>query len=125
MDRLLRLKVAGSGALLLATAAYHAFGYRQFGGRLASYSVPSELVAAAGALWLFFSWHLAVIGLAALAAAVSGAGWLRPVVLFCGVVAMGDFLWVLSLAGWFPGTVLLLLAALGLLVGGYMWRPHP
>ncbi len=119
---MLRAKVAGSGLLLLVTAALHASGYRQLGARLASASVPPELAEALTGTWLFFSWHLLVLGVAALWAAISGAGWLRPVLLFCGVVAIGDFLWVLSVAGWFPGTVLLLLAGLGLLVGGYLWR---
>lgn len=122
MSRLLRAKVAGSGALLLVTAAYHATGYRSIAGQLDGSALPPELAAALGGLWLFFSWHLAAVGLAALGAAVSGSPWLRPVVLFCGLVALVDLLWVLGLAGWFPGTLLLLLAALGLLVGGFLWR---
>lgn len=117
-----RAKVGGSGLLLLVTGAYHASGSRALGAELAASSLSAELTAALGALWLFFSWHLLVIGLGAVMAALSGAGWLRPVLLFGGAVTIGDFLWVLSLAGWFPGTVLLLLAGFGLLVGGYAWR---
>ncbi len=122
MDGLLRAKVAGSGMLLLVTAGYHATGYRGIAGQLAASGLPPELAAGLGGLWLFFSWHLAAVGLAALGAAVGGKAWLRPVILFCGLVALVDFLWVLSFAGWFPGTLLLLLAALGLLIGGSLWR---
>lgn len=121
MKNLARIKIGGVGGLLLVTAIYHASGYRGVSSRLVSSSLSSELATILGGLWLFFSWHLLVVGLAVVWAAVSGAARWRPVLLFLGLVAIGDFLWVLRMAGWFPGTVLLLLAGLGLLVGGSMW----
>ncbi len=118
----IRAKVGGSGGLLLATAALHASGYRGVMSHLESGSLPAELVTVMGGLWIFFSWHLAALGVAALLAAISGAACLRPAILFCGGVALLDFLFVFRLTGWFPGTILMLLAALGLLVGGYLWK---
>ncbi len=119
---MVRAKVAGSGVLLLATAALHGTGYRSVASHFEDASLPAELVTVMGGLWIFFSWHLAVVGVAALLAALSGAAWLRPAVLFCGVVALLDFLFVFRLTGWFPGTILMLLAALGLLVGAWLWK---
>lgn len=119
--RMVRAKVAGSGVLLLATAALHGTGYPTIASKIAGSSLPAELVTVMGGLWVFFSWHLAVVGIAAIFAAVAGSVWLRPALFFCGAVALIDFLFVFRLTGWFPGTVLMLLAALGLLVGAYLW----
>ena len=121
MPQMLRAKVAGSGALLLIAAGLHGADLQRVTEAVAA--LPPDLAAMTRGLWLFFSWHLAVLGLAALAGAGSGWPMLRSVLFFCGLVAAGDFLWVFALTGWGVDTVLMLLAALGLLVGGAFWRP--
>ncbi|MDX1501000.1 MAG: hypothetical protein R3325_01470, partial [Thermoanaerobaculia bacterium] len=89
VPQMVRAKVAGSGALLLIIAAYHGSGYSRVAEAAAS--LPENLAAMTGGLWLFFSWHLTVLGVAALLTAVVGRVWARPVLLFCAFVTAGDF----------------------------------
>ncbi len=118
----IRAKVGGAGGLLLATAALHATGYRSVMSHVEGGSLPPELVAVVGGLWMFFSWHLFAVGVAAVLAAIVGSTWLRPAILFCAVVTLIDFWLLFRVTGWFPGTILILLAGLGLLVGGWYWK---
>lgn len=118
-----RIIAAVGGILLLIIAVYHGSGVQWFDSMLSSSSLSPDLVRALNGLWLFFSWHMLVLCVPPIWAAAVGRSWFRPVLLFCGAVTLGDFIWVLWLAGWFPGTVILVVAALCLLTSGYFWEP--
>lgn len=122
MSRLSRLLAAIGGGILVATALYHGLGYPQFSSGLMSSSLESSLARALASLWLFFSWHLFVVGVPPVWASARAAAQARPVLVFCGVVALGDFVWVLAVAGFFLGTALLFLAALCLLASAALWH---
>ncbi len=100
-----------SGLLLLAVAYLHSTGTNRLREALSSSNVPEFFEEALPTIWLFFSWHLAVIAIPLLWASLTGPRWFLPASIFCAAVALGDFFWVYSVAGWFPGTVLLLLVA--------------
>ena len=108
------------GFLLLVTAAYHGSGILEIASELEALSLPEPLVKALSGLWIFFSWHLVVVAAAALLVSFRAPGWARWPLLFCGVVAFGDFLLVLKVSGWFAGTLLLSVAAACLLVGSIL-----
>jgi len=110
--------VAAGAVVLLATAAFHASGHGDVARQAAASSLEPFLAAALPTLWLFFSWHLAAVALGVVASLFAAAATTRAVALGCGFVAAVDFLWVLSLAGFFAGTALLVLASLLLLAGG-------
>ena len=76
--------------------------------------VPDFFREALPLLWLFFSWHLVAIAVPLLLAAVTNPRWFFPVSIFCGLVAMGDFFWGYQVAGWFPGSFILLLVVAAL-----------
>lgn len=105
-----------SGILLLATAYLHSTGTNDVRRVLSDAEVQGFFAEALPVIWLFFSWHLVAIAVPMLWAAITNPGWFLPALVFCGLVALGDFLWVYSVAGWFPGTVILLLVFVALLV---------
>ncbi len=117
-----RIVAALAGALLVTTAIYHGSGFDGLASMLRTSSLEPQFVPAISGLWLFFSWHLLVLSAPPIWAAVTGRPWYRPVLLFCGVVALGDFSAVLWAAGWFPGTVILLVIVFCFLVSGYFWE---
>lgn len=94
--------------LLLIVAYYHSTGHAAIVSAVNASNMDAFFIAAAPALWMFFSWHLAVMALALSWGAVSNAIWLRAACIFVALVSIGDFFFVFSLAGWFPGTYLLL-----------------
>ncbi len=109
--------LAGLSALFLLVDAYlHSTETGAIREALAGAEIPEFFAQALPMIWLFFSWHLVVFALPLLWAAISNPTWFLPASIFCGVVALGDFFWVYSVAGWFPGTAILLLvvAALGI-----------
>ncbi|MDJ0656138.1 MAG: hypothetical protein QNJ40_18390 [Xanthomonadales bacterium] len=67
-------------------------------------------------IWLFFSWHLIVLSIPLLWASIAKPAWFLQAAFFCGLVALGDFFWVYSVTGWFPGTVLLSIVVASLAV---------
>lgn len=104
-----------SGLLLLVDAYLHSTGAAPVREALAGAEIPEFFAQALPIIWLFFSWHLVVVAVPLLWASITNPPWFLPASIFCGVVALGDFFWVYSVGGWFPGTVVLLLvvAALG------------
>jgi len=108
--------------LLVATAYYHSTGLAGLEDALSNTSLPIFLVEGIPVLWLFFSWHLFVVAVPLLWLAVRLPNWSVPVALFCGVVVLGDFLWVFSVAGWFPGTIVLAVIAVSILLASIMLK---
>jgi len=103
-----------SGLLLLVDAYLHSTGTYRVKEVLNTTQIPEFFAQAFPILWLFFSWHLVVIAVPLLWASITSPRWFLPASAFCGVVVLGDFFWVYSVAGWFPGTVVLLLAVVSL-----------
>lgn len=104
-----------SGLLLLVDAYLHSTGTAAVREALTGDQVPEFFAHALPIIWLFFSWHLVAMAAPLLWASITNPSWFLPATFFCGLVALGDFFWVYSAAGWFPGTVVLFLvvAALG------------
>lgn len=120
-----RFLAALGGLLLLATAALHGSGYGGISAAIAEAPVDAFVRDVVPSLWLFFSWHLAALAVAAMVAAFLGATHLRPLLWFAAVVAFVDMLWVFTLAGVFIGTALLALAALCLVAAAARWSAGP
>jgi hypothetical protein len=72
-------------------------------------------------IWLFFSWHLVALAFGLGWASIRGSSSGRPLVWFIAVLACADTLFVFSLAGFFAGTALLSVAAIGLVVAAARW----
>ncbi|MBT8052835.1 MAG: hypothetical protein HKN57_06755 [Xanthomonadales bacterium] len=108
--------------LLVGTAYYHSTGLAGLEEAISDTSLPTFLAKGIPILWLFFSWHLIVVSVPLLWLAVRLPNWSVPVALFCGVVVLGDFMWVFSVAGWFPGTIVLAAVAAGILMASIMLK---
>lgn len=115
------LSLVGS-LVLVATALFHGSGIGDIRAALGDSSLAPFFVGLFGGLWLFFAWHLVVIALPPLYVAMRRLPGARAIVAFCGLVAFGDFVWVVSLAGFFPGSIALLLGSLCLLAAAGAWR---
>jgi hypothetical protein len=116
--------VVVASTILVATAAFHATGYSSVARQVASSSLSPFFKRALPPIWLFFSWHLVAIALAVSAASFSRlAAVARPILLAAAVVVAVDFLWVLSIAGLFAGTILLLTASACLFAAGWLHAP--
>lgn len=109
---LVRILSGLCGILLLVTAYYHSTGFEGVNSALASSGLSGFYAEALSMQWLFFSWHLAALSVPLIWAALSNPGWFFPATIFCLAVTFGDFLWVFSVAGWFPGTYILFGVAL-------------
>ena len=106
--------------LLLATSYFHSTGLAGLEDALSNTSLPTFLIEGIPILWLFFSWHLFVVAVPLLWLAVRLPSWSLPIALFCGVVVLGDFIWVFSVAGWFPGTIALAVVAASILLASIL-----
>jgi hypothetical protein len=103
------------GVLLLIVAYLHSLGFEDLNATLASSGVSGFFAEALPMQWLFFSWHLSVIAVLLIWVALSSPKWSLPAAIFCTAITFGDFLWVFSVAGWFPGTMILFGVAVVLL----------
>ena len=117
-----RILTALSAILLLVTAYYHSTGLESVVQAVESVSLPPFLSQAIPGLWVFFSWHLTVLAVPLLWAATQVPSWFLPATVFCGVVVLGDFVLIYRIAGWFPGTGLLLFTAICLLTVSIMLK---
>lgn len=120
MAAISRALVGLGGLLLLATAYLHSTGLEPLEQALSTAALPEFFADAIPVQWLFFSWHLLVLAAVLLTAAAAHPRWYLPAVAFCGLVTLGDFFWVFHVAGWFPGTVVLLGVAALLLVAAVL-----
>ena len=101
---------------MLADAYLHSTGTSEVRQALSGADVPAFFAEALPTIWLFFSWHLVVVAIPLLWASVRNPPWFLQASIFCGFVALVDFFWVYSVAGWFPGTLVLLLVVAGLMI---------
>lgn len=105
------LGVVGS-LLLLITAAFHASGFPQVNEAISHSDVSAFLRRAVPGLWLHFSIHLTLLGVAGIWGSFRGAGASRSIFIFLAAAVAIDTAIVLMLAGFFAGVVLLGAAAL-------------
>ena len=116
--------LAGLASLLLAaTGLFHATGYRGVVEIVADPAFGEFYGRALPGVWIFFSWHLIALALAAAWAAARGAAGARPLLVFLALVAAGDTVFVATGAGpLFAGTLMLAAAALSLAIAAVRWR---
>ena len=120
MITLARILAGISGLLLLATAYLHSTGTSMVRNALSGQEISEFLMQALPTIWMVFSWHLAVMAVPLLVTAFLKTRWLFVITIFCGTVALGDFFWVFSAAGWFPGTYLLISVVLLLVISAIL-----
>jgi hypothetical protein len=120
MKHLPRLLVGLASIVLLATAAFHATGHALVAREVAASGMAPFVKNTLPLLWLFFSWHLVAVALGAIAALLAQPATTKPVAIACSLVVAVDFGWVVSIAGLFAGSALLLVAAMLLLAGGLL-----
>jgi len=114
--------LAGIAAIVLvATAAFHATGYRAIVDGVSASALSPFFRRALPGIWLFFSWHLVALAFGLGWASIRGSSSARPLVWFIALLASADTLFVFSLAGFFAGTALLSFAAIGLIVAAVRW----
>ena len=114
--------LAGIAAIVLvATAAFHATGYRPIVDGVSASALSPFFRRALPGIWLFFSWHLVALAVGLGWASIRGSSSARPLVWFIAVIVCVDTLFVFSLAGLFAGTVLLSFAAIGLVIAAVRW----
>lgn len=114
--------IAGIAAVgFLATAGLHATGYSMVAD-LAK-QAPAEFRALAPALWLAFSFDLAIVGLIIGVVALRPSGVGRVVLLIAGMCPIGAAGLQLIFLGFIPPTALLLgIGALSLMAAGVLPR---
>lgn len=105
------LTVAGA-MVLLSIAVFHATGTPLVSRALTRANVTPFVRDAMPKLWLFFSWHLIALALAALGSTRTPPATTRLILTGAALVAIVDVGWVVSVAGIFAGSVLLLLGAI-------------
>ena len=103
-----RILAALGGLLLVAVSILHYTGYADLQKVLSTVEITGFFGQAIPTIWLVFSWHLIVIAIPVLWSALFQPSWYVPALIFCSLVTLGDFFWVFSAVGWFPGTIALL-----------------
>ncbi|MDP9191373.1 MAG: hypothetical protein M3P06_06705 [Acidobacteriota bacterium] len=116
-----RILAALAATVLVATAAFHATGYSALADSVTASAISPFFQKALPGIWLFFSWHLIALAMGLAWASLRGSSSARPLVTFIALLACADTLFVLSLAGLFAGTLLLVGAALCLVVASVRW----
>ena len=116
-----RLLTSFAASVLVLTAAFHATGYGALSESVATSAISPFFQKALPGIWLFFSWHLVALAVGLAWASLRGGGSARPLVTFIAVLACGDTLFVLSVAGIFAGTLLLAGAAICLVIASVRW----
>ncbi|HUO84822.1 MAG TPA: hypothetical protein VM534_06870, partial [Thermoanaerobaculia bacterium] len=116
-----RILAAIAAIALAATAAFHATGYQDIVEAVSATEMSRFFRDVLPGIWLFFSWHLLALAL--------GLGWavlradrsVRALVTFIAGLVCVDTLFVFSLAGLFPGTLLLFGAAICTVIAAVRW----
>lgn len=116
-----RILTSVAAIVLIATAAFHATGYRALASSPGLSALSPFFQKSLPGIWLFFSWHLVALALGLAWASVRGARSARPLVTFIAVLACVDTLFVFSLAGVFAGTLLLAVAASCAVIASVRW----
>ena len=120
--QLSRALIALAAVTLLVTAAIHATGYRAVAAAVSTSAVSPFFRHVLPGVWLFFSWHLVALGLGLVLVAFVGSAQMKPLLWFISVVVLVDTLFVLAIAGVFPGTILLGVAVVLLAVASFLAR---
>jgi hypothetical protein len=116
-----RLLAGAAAIVLLATAAFHATGYRSIMDGVQASSLSPFFRRVLPGIWLFFSWHLVALALGLGWASIRGSSSARSLVWFIAVLVCADTFFVVSLAGFFAGTALLSAAAISLVIAAVRW----
>lgn len=116
-----RILTSVAAIVLIATAAFHATGYRALAGSPGLSAMSPFFRKSLPGIWLFFSWHLTALALGLVWASVGGGRSARPLVTFIALMVCVDTLFVFSLAGVFAGTVLLAVAASCAVIASIRW----
>jgi hypothetical protein len=114
-----KLVLAGSAVLVLS-ALLHGSGYVKVTRAMAKSDAAENLVAAFKALWLMYSFHLALLGIVFYEA--SRAGRARRLVLLGALITASDAVIMFHFIGVFIGTIALTAATLLLLAGGFLLK---
>ena len=98
MTTVLRILSGVCGVLLLVTAYYHSTGFEEVNSTLVSAGVSGFFAEALPKQWLFFSWHLAVLSVPLIWAALRQPGWFLPATTFLYgksrlVIFFGSMVW--------------------------------
>ena len=126
MDRLGRIAARAGAVILLLTSAVHGTAFPDALAEVANPPVDQFMNDLLPGMWLFFSWHLAVLAMAVLWVSGRRGAESRTLLAFAVAVTAGDAVWIGSLAGWlFFGTLLIAAAAALLLNAMLRWRPTP
>ncbi len=111
-----------AAAILLLTSAVHGTAFPGALAEVADPPVDQFMNNLLPGMWLFFSWHLAVVAMAVLLVSRRRRCESRAVLGFAATVTAADAVWVGSLAGWlFFGTLLIALAAALLIIATLRW----
>jgi hypothetical protein len=120
--KLSRWMSGAAGIIMIAMAALHAIGYKPLAEQLGSSGIQSAWLGGVKGLWLVFSFHLVILGVLFVAAALA-PGWIsKPILIIAGLAPAVDTVVLLVFVGIFVGTVSLGLAAL-LICGSVILRP--
>ena len=111
-----------SALLLIATAYLHSTGTEGVRELLAANNITGFFGEALPVIWLFFSWHLVILATPLVWASITNPHWFFPASAFCSVIVIGDFFWVYSIAGWFPGTIILCCTIVSLITTAILLR---
>ena len=117
-----RALIAFAAVTLLVTAAFHATGYRAVAAAVSATTMSSFFQNTLPGVWLFFSWHLGALAIGLSWIALVASPQMKPLLWFISVVLFVDTLFVVSIAGVFPGTILLAVAVVSLLVASIVAR---
>jgi hypothetical protein len=117
----LTLLTSLAAIVLVATAGFHATGYRSLSASVMSSAISPFFQKALPGIWLFFSWHLVALALGLVWATLRVDGSMRSLVRFIAILVCVDTLFVLWVAGVFAGTILLAGAAVCLVIASLRW----
>jgi CHASE2 domain-containing sensor protein len=109
-------KVLGIGGalLLVATAALHLSGYGEVAGQLQSAGLPDFWREALKATWVFFSVQLVIIAAAVAAQFTKRAAANRAVLVVCTAMLAGTVLVLVAWLGLFIGTLAVAVATIAI-----------
>jgi len=110
-------------AILLLSGAYqNAFGIDGLMEAVELEPLPFYLKRELPGLVLHLTWHLSVLAVLLLWAAVRTPSWFQTATIFCGITLFGDFILVYNMSGWLSGTKLLLFTVICLLAVSIMLK---
>jgi hypothetical protein len=104
--------LASAAVVLFGTAALHGTGYRPISDMLAASGMSPMWASGLRMLWLDFSFHLILVGVFYLVAALNSAVAGRPALFVVSLLPAVDTVLLYATIGVFPGSLLLTFATL-------------